>query len=139
MPNSLKEIFDLPKTIAVVGLSDKPERPSHQVASYLLEKGFTIIPVNPLLKTVLGLSSYPSISVIPKDIQIDVIDIFRRSEEVLAIVQEIVDSGRKPIIWMQEGVISQQAKELAEKNGMTVIMDKCMMKMHHAVSTTHTG
>jgi predicted CoA-binding protein len=131
----LREIVTPPKIIAVIGLSDKPERPSNQVASYLQEHGFTIIPVNPMIKEVFGIPSVPSISEIPKETQIDIVDIFRRSEEVLAIVQEIVQVGRKPIIWMQEGVISQEAKQLAEANGMQVIMDKCMMKTHRALQT----
>ncbi len=131
----LKEILTPPKTIAVVGLSDKPERASFRVASYLLEQGFIILPVNPMIQSFLGIPAYTSLSAIPADIQVDVVDIFRKSEEVPTIVEEVIKTGRRPIIWMQEGVISEVAKKLAEANGMQVIMDKCMMKMHRAGSS----
>jgi uncharacterized protein len=130
----ISEILTPPKTIAVVGLSDKPERPSHEVASYLIEHGFTIIPVNPMITEFQGIKSFPSLAEIPADVQIDVVDIFRRSEEVPAIVQWVVESKLRPIIWMQEGVISPQAKQLAEDNGMQVVMDQCMMKLHRGMN-----
>ena len=129
----ITDILTPPKTIAVVGLSDKPKRPSYQVASYLREHGFTILPVNPMITEFLGLPAYPSLSAIPTKTHIDVVDIFRRSEEVSAIVQEVMNTGRQPIIWMQEGVISEDAKQLAETYGLQVIMDKCMMKVHQAL------
>ena len=116
--------------IAVVGLSDKPERPSYQVAKYLHEQGLTIIPINPMISDFMGIKAYPSIAAVPKEIKIEIVDIFRKSEEVKGIVQEVIDSGRQPIIWMQEGVISPEAKSLAEAQGMKVVMDKCIMKVH---------
>lgn len=129
----IQEIITPPKTIAVVGLSDKPERPSYDVAAYLQQNGFRIIPVNPNITNILGESSYPSISAIPNDVQIDVVDIFRRSEEVPAIVDEVIMSGRKPVIWMQEGVVSEEARAVAKAAGLTVVMDKCMKKAHQGV------
>lgn len=117
-----------PKTIAVVGLSDKPDRPSFLVAKYLLDQGFTIIPVNPTIPSVFGTPSYPSISAIPQSIHIDIVDIFRKSSEVPGIIEEIIATKRTPLIWMQEGVVSIEGKTLAEKHGMEVIMNACMMK-----------
>lgn len=127
---NIQEMLTPPKTIAIVGLSDRPERPSYQVAAYLQAQGFKIIPVNPTVKEVLGEKSYPSIKDIPDNIHIDTIDIFRKSEAVPAIIQEIVDLGIKPMIWMQEGVISPEGQSLAQQNGMSVIMNFCMKKEH---------
>jgi len=126
----LRNILTPPKNIAVIGLSDKPDRPSYSVANYLISQGFNIIPVNPTLKEVLGQKSYPSLSAIPKDIKIDIVDIFRNSEAVPAIVQEVIDLGIKPFIWMQEGVVSQEAKEKAELFGLNVSMNLCIKKEH---------
>lgn len=128
-----KEILTPPKTIAVVGLSDKPDRISYEVASYLQNQGFTIIPVNPNILKSLERKAYPSILSIPAETPIDVVDIFRKSEDVLPIVEDVIKSGRKPIIWMQEGVISIPAQELAQMNGLQVIMDACMMKLHKSL------
>lgn len=133
---TIEQILTPPKVIAVVGLSDKTDRPSYQVAAYLQSEGFTIIPVNPTITETMGLKSYSSISEISKDIKIDIVDIFRRSEEVPAIVQEVINSNRRPIIWMQESIISEESKKTAEVQGMEVVMDKCMMKMHRAL---HSG
>ncbi|CAN5186835.1 CoA-binding protein [soil metagenome] len=118
------------KTIAIVGLSDKPERESYQVAEYLLEQGFTIIPVNPNISSVLGQKTYPDISSIPETIAIDVVDIFRRSEEVLPHVKEAVKRTDIKTIWMQEEVINEEAKTLAKSHGLTVVMNFCLMKTH---------
>lgn len=118
------------RTIAIVGLSDNPERPSYQVAKYLLEKGFQVLPVNPTIDSVFGIKAYKSIKDIPEEITIDMVDIFRRSEEVEMIVKEIIESKREVIIWMQEGVVSLEAKKLAESKNMEVFMDRCIMKVH---------
>jgi predicted CoA-binding protein len=126
----LNQIVATPKTIAIVGLSDKPERPSYQVARYLMEQGFTIIPINPMITGVFGIKAYPSISALPQDISVDIVDIFRKPEEVPAIVKEVLSTGRRPVIWMQEGVSSPEAKNLAEAQGLSVIMNMCMMKVH---------
>lgn len=122
-----------PKTIAVVGLSDKPERPSYQVAKYLQEQGFKIIPVNPTIEEILGEKSYSNIKDIPDKEEIDVVDIFRKSEAVPTIIKEIIGLNIKPMIWMQEGVISPEGQSLAQQNGMSVIMNFCMKKEHHKV------
>ncbi len=126
----INKLLRTPKTIAVVGLSDNPERPSYKVASYLIGQGFEVIPVNPKISKVFEKKSYPNILAIPLDINIDIVDIFRKSEEVEPIIREVIDSGRKPVIWMQEGIKNQEAKRIAEENGMETVMDTCILKMH---------
>lgn len=123
-------IFSSIKTIAVVGISDKPDRPSYQVAVYLQEKGFTIIPINPLFPTWRNIPSYPSLADVPKSVAIDAVDIFRKSEFVLPIVQTAIKRGNVKTIWMQEGVENKEAEELAKSHGLTVISNMCMMKAH---------
>ncbi|HAZ32048.1 MAG TPA: CoA-binding protein [Dehalococcoidia bacterium] len=122
-----EEILNSSKTIAVVGLSPRRERPSFAVASYLKEQGFRIIPVNPTAAEILGERSYPDLSSIPG--RVDVVDIFRRSEEVLPIVEEAIKIGAKSV-WMQEGVINEEAAGRAREAGLLVVMDKCMLKEH---------
>lgn len=117
------------RNIAVVGLSDKPERASYRVASYLQQAGYRIIPVNPGLTQVLGEKCYPSLEEVPPDISIDVVDIFRRSEDVPPIVEAAIRRG-VPVIWMQEGVVNEEAAAKAKAAGCTVIMDRCLMKEH---------
>jgi predicted CoA-binding protein len=117
------------KTVAVVGISPKEDRPSYIVASYLKSKGYRIIPVRPDGEEILGEKVYHSLSEIPKEIGVDVVDIFRRSEDVPPIVEEAIQRGAK-VVWMQEGVIHKEAGEKAEKVGVKVIMDRCMRKEH---------
>jgi predicted CoA-binding protein len=117
------------KAIAVVGISPKEDRPSYVVASYLKSKGYRIIPVRPDGDEILGEKVYPSLSEIPKEIRVDVVDIFRRSEDVPPVVEEAIQRGAK-ILWMQEGVIHKEAGEKAEKAGLKVIMDRCIKKEH---------
>ena len=113
--------------IAVIGASPNPERPSHRIAAYLMEHGYTIIPVNPNAHKVLGKKSYPSLSSIPG--KVEVVDIFRRSEEVMPVVEEAIKVGAKAI-WMQEGVVNEAAAVKAQEAGLAVVMDKCMLKEH---------
>lgn len=121
----IKEIFARAKTIAVVGLSPKFYRPSHQVASFLQGQGFRIIPVYPREDEILGEKVRRSLKEITD--KVDVVCIFRKPESVMPIVEEAIKM--KPFaIWMQEGVINRQAKEMAENKGIYVIMDKCMLK-----------
>ncbi|MZP29594.1 thioredoxin-disulfide reductase [Heliobacterium undosum] len=126
-------MIDFPsvQTIAIVGLSDKPGRASRHVAEYLREQGYRIIPVNPTATEILGEKSYPDLASIPADIEIDVVDVFRRSEEVLPIAQEAIARGAK-ILWLQEGVIHEEAAKLAESAGLTVVIDRCMLKEDQA-------
>jgi len=117
------------KTVAVAGISPKEDRPSYIVASYLKSKGYRIIPVRPDGEEILGEKVYHSLSEIPKEIGVDVVDIFRRSEDVPPIVEEAIQRGAE-VVWMQEGVIHKEAGEKAEKVGLKVIMDRCMKKEH---------
>jgi len=125
----LKQILKSSKTVAVVGISPKEDRPSYRVASYLQSKGYRIIPVRPDGDTILDEKVYPHLMEIPKEIEIDVVDIFRKSEEVPPIVEEAIRRGTK-IVWMQEGVIHQKAGEEAERVGLKVVMDRCIKKEH---------
>lgn len=120
-----EEILNSSRVIAVVGLSPRTERASYQVASYLKEQGYRIIPVNPRAKKILGRVCYSGLSFIPE--AVDAVAIFRCSEEVPSIVEEAIKVGAKAV-WMQEGVINEEAAARAEKAGLAVVMDKCMVK-----------
>ncbi len=113
--------------VAVVGLSPKPSRPSHQVAAYLQQAGYRIIPVNPGRREILGQPCYPDLRAIPG--RVEVVDIFRRPELVEPVVRDAIAIHAR-VVWMQEGIVNEQAAALAEKAGLTVIMDRCM-KMDH--------
>jgi predicted CoA-binding protein len=122
-----EEILSSSHVVAVVGLSPKPDRPSYKVASYLKQQGYKIIPVNPTEKEILGEVCYPTLASIPEPV--DVVDIFRRSEEVLPIVEEAIKIRAKAV-WMQEGVINEEAAARARQAGLKVVMDRCMFKEH---------
>lgn len=124
----IQKLLTPPKTIAVVGLSDKTERPSNQVAKYLIDLGLTIIPVNPFIEGVYGLKSYKSLSEIPKEIKIDIVDIFRKESEVLQIVEEIIETGQKPVVWLQEGFFNDEAKKLAKQHNLEIVEGMCLMR-----------
>jgi len=117
------------RTIAVVGLSDSPLRPSHGVSAYMQSHGYKIIPVNPSVEEVLGEKSYPSLRDVPE--KIDIVNIFRRPEFVEEIVDQAIQLGI-PAVWMQEEVINERAAEKARKAGLFVVMDLCILKEHHA-------
>ena len=127
MGDLIDRILGESKTVAVVGLSPDPARDSHRVARYMQEAGYRIIPVNPMVNEVLGQKSYPDLKSVPE--HIDVVDIFRRSEHVLPIVEEAIGSG-SGYIWMQDGVINEEAAEKARHAGIPVVMDNCMMREH---------
>ncbi len=124
------------KTVAVVGISDKSERSSYGVAEYL-SRFYTIIPVNPNLKSWLGLKCYPSLQAVPAEVQIDLVDIFRKSEDVGEVVDDaiarsnaIAQASKIKYIWMQQGIINTEAAERAQKAGMKVVMDACIAVLH---------
>jgi uncharacterized protein len=121
------DILSTSQVVAVVGLSAKPERYSYLVARYLQMHGYRIIPVNPGEKKILGEASYPDLLSVPE--KIDVVEIFRRSEEVPLVVQQAIQVKAKAV-WMQVGVINQEAAALAKKAGLKVVMDRCMMREH---------
>ena len=108
------------RTIAVVGLSNNPERDSHRVSSYMQSQGYRIIPVNPVIEEALGEKSYPDLKSVPEPI--DMVDVFRRSDQVMPVVDEAIEVGAK-YIWMQDGVINEEAKARAEAAGVPVIMN----------------
>jgi predicted CoA-binding protein len=123
----IQAIFQDNTIIAVVGLSPRPERPSHQVARYMLSAGYRIIPVNPGHSEILGQVCYPDLCSVPE--HIDIVNIFRRSDQVLPVVQDAITQKSK-VIWMQEGIVNEAAARLAEGHGLTVIMDRCIKVDH---------
>jgi len=123
----IRKILEESKSVAVVGLSPKPQRPSHRVARYLMETGYTIIPVNPGHESILGLPCYPNLRAIPTSV--DLVDIFRRPETVLPVVEDAIAIGAR-FIWMQEGIVNEEAAAKAEAAGLAVIMDRCTMVDH---------
>lgn len=132
---TIRKILKESKTIAVVGLSPEPERPSHGVASYLKSHGYKIIPVNPTADEVLGEKSYPDLKQVP--VKIDVVDIFRRPEFVQQIVEDAIKIGAKSV-WMQEGIVHEEAARKAREAGLLVVMDRCMMKEHARLEKTRS-
>lgn len=123
----IREVLGSSRNIAIVGLSDKPQRASNFVGSYLQQEGYKIIPVNPMKEEILGQKCYPDLKSIPD--RVDVVDIFRRPDECINIVEEAIEIGAK-VVWMQLTIANRDAAELARKNGLEVIMDKCI-KMEH--------
>jgi predicted CoA-binding protein len=124
---TIKRVLEDCKTIAVVGLSSDPNRPSHGVASYMRRRGYKVIPVNPNESEVFGDKAYPSLADVPE--QIDLVDIFRRSSEAGNAVDEAIAVGARAV-WLQEGVIDQAAAERAQDAGLLVVMDRCWLKEH---------
>ncbi|HLM82317.1 MAG TPA: CoA-binding protein [Terriglobales bacterium] len=127
------ELLSRTKTIAVVGLSDSPLRPSYGVAAYMQAAGYKIVPVNPRIAEALGEKSYASLLEMPLEVaeKIDLVDVFRRPEFVDEIVEQAIQL-KIPAIWLQEGVINERAAEKARKAGMFVVMDRCVLKEHRA-------
>jgi predicted CoA-binding protein len=125
----LRSIFEDARTIAVVGLSSRPERPSYDVMAYMQEHGYRIVPVNPNETEVLGETAYPSLLDVPKDIRIDIVDVFRRAELTPPIAGDAVRVGAK-VLWLQEGIVSDDARRIAEDAGLTVIMGACIRVVH---------
>jgi predicted CoA-binding protein len=134
--DQIEEILKKYKTIAVVGISREPDKPSFRVSKYMQMHGFRIVPVNPFVDEVLGEKCYRSLLEIPSKIQktIEVVNIFRRAVEVPAIMEQAIKLrevyGRPYAVWMQEGIISEEAAEMGRKAGLTVVMDRCIMQEH---------
>ena len=126
--SEIRELFSSSKVIAVVGLSPKENRPSNMVARYLQENGYKIVPVNPAQSEILGNACYADLSAVPD--KIDIVNIFRRSEDTFPIVEQAVASGAKAV-WMQQGIVNEQAAEMARKNGIICIMDFCLKIEHN--------
>ena len=123
----ITELLKTAHTIAVVGLSSSPMRPSYGVAAYMQTQGYRIIPVNPEIKGALGEKAYASLRDVPE--KIDVVDVFRRSEFVPEVIDEAI-ALKVPAVWLQEGVMHEQAAEKARQAGIFVVMDRCILKEH---------
>lgn len=123
-------ILQQSRIIAVVGMSPNKERPSNKVAHYLIDAGYTVIPVNPGHEEILGLKCYPSVQEVRE--QIDIVNIFRNSKDVLPVVEKAIKKKAK-VIWMQQGVVNVPAASMAEAAGLTVVMDRCIKIDHQHV------
>lgn len=130
-PDEVREILTTAKTVAVVGLSDKPDRDSHHVAEYLQRAGYRIIPVNPAVTEVLGEKAYAGLRDVPE--RIDVVDVFRRADAVPPIVDDAIAVGAKAV-WMQDGIVHNEAADKARAAGLKVVMSKCMLREHKRLS-----
>jgi predicted CoA-binding protein len=124
------------RVVAVVGLSPDPERHSHRVSKYLREQGYKIVPVNPMATEVLGEKCYPDLLSIPG--LVEVVDIFRRSEDVPSIIDQAIRIKAKAI-WMQEGIVNEDAADRASQAGIMVVMDRCMLKEHRKLTAQSKG
>jgi predicted CoA-binding protein len=124
---TMKEILRSAKTIASFGLSSNPEKESYGVAQYLMNQGYRVIPVNPTADEILGEKSYPDLESVPE--KIDVVQVFRKPEDVPPVVEGAIKVGAK-VVWMQEGITNEQAAEKARAAGLQVIMDACMRETH---------
>jgi predicted CoA-binding protein len=118
------------KSIAVVGASNDPEKDSHEVASYLKEQGYRVIPVNPTEEEVLGERAYDTVDEIPE--QVDVVDVFLPAEKTPEIAEDAVRAGAK-VLWLQEGIENEEARRIAEEGGLTYVEDRCMRKTHESL------
>ncbi len=123
----LRDILTSVRTVATVGVSSNPEKPSYGVFEYLASAGYNMIPVNPTVPEILGRKSYPDLKSIPG--KIDVVQVFRKPEDVPAVVEQAIEVGAR-VVWMQEDVVNPQAAARAEQAGLKVVMDRCMMKTH---------
>ncbi len=132
--HAMRNLLESARIIAVVGLSPKEDRPSYRVASYLKAQGYRIVPVNPGAPEVLGEQAYSSLDEIPADIRIDVVDVFRRPEDCLAIAEQTVARGAR-VLWLQEGIVNEEAARRARSAGLQVVMDRCMLKEHTRLLT----
>ncbi|MEJ5363282.1 MAG: CoA-binding protein [Spirochaetota bacterium] len=126
--NEIKEILQRYKVIAVVGLSDDPSKDSNRVAQYLINHGYTVVPVNPTKQTILGLPSYPDLKSIP--FPVDIVDIFRKPQDVPPVVDEAIAIGAK-VVWMQLGIAHNEAAQKAKEAGLQVVQSKCI-KIEHS-------
>jgi len=129
LDENIQELLRNARTIAVVGLTNDPSRPSYAVSTYLQSNGYQVVPINPKLSEVLGEKAYPSLSEAARSEEIDIVDVFRRPDAVPAIVDEVVALGL-PVLWLQETVVHEDAAARARKAGITVVMDKCILKEH---------
>jgi len=123
----LKQILRTIKTVASVGVSSSQEKPSYWIFNYLMEHGYQMIPVNPTASEILGAKAYPDLASIPQ--KIDVVQVFRRPEDVPPVVEQAIRIGAK-IVWMQKGIVNEDAAQIAEAAGLKVVMNRCMMETY---------
>ena len=137
--SQIKEILKY-KVIAVVGLSKEPGKDSYKVSAYMKQHGYRIVPVNPFANEILGEKSYKSLIDIPPEIQktIEIVDIFRPAKDVPSIVEKAIKlrtaNGKPSVVWMQLGIVDEQAAEIARRSGLIVVMDKCLMVEHQRLA-----
>jgi uncharacterized protein len=125
--DELKQIYEM-KNVAVVGMSSKPEKAGHFVPQYLIDNGYNVVPVNPSLKEVLHRKSYSDLVSIP--FHIDVVDVFRKSEDVPPVIDDAIKKKGIKVVWMQEGIYNEEAERKAKEHGMVVVFNRCMMAEH---------
>lgn len=131
MEDKILNLLKSAKTIAVIGLTDDPSKPSYGVSEYMQRNGYRIVPINPKLKEVLGERAYPTLTEAAKAEKIDVVDVFRRPDAVPEIVDEVLKL-RLPALWLQETVVHEEAARRAREAGVFVVMDRCILKEHAA-------
>jgi predicted CoA-binding protein len=129
--SDIRKILEL-RNIAVVGMSNTEGKPANFVPKYLIENGYNVIPVNPTTSEVLGRKSYASISDVPE--QVDIVDVFRRSEDVPIIVEDAINKKGVKVIWMQSGIYNEEAERRAKENGIDVVFNRCMKVEHSMLS-----
>ena len=125
-PKEIRRALAEAETVAVVGCSPNPARPSHTIARYLQQRGYRVIPVNPGHREILGEKCYPSLSAIPRDVRVDIVDVFRRSSEVGPVADQAIERGTG-LFFMQQGVVDEEAAGRLEKAGIPVAMDRCIL------------
>jgi predicted CoA-binding protein len=123
----LRSILRGARTVVVIGLSSRPHRDSHRVAEYLQRKGYRIVPVNPNETEVLGERAFPSLDDVPADVRIDVVNVFRRAEDTPHVAEQAVRAGAR-VLWLQEGIVNEEARRIAEDAGVTVVMGICIRR-----------
>jgi len=134
----VRDVLTRARTIAIVGLSDKPERESNGVARYLRSQGYRVIPVNPSVPEIFGEKSYPSLSAIPRETRVDIVDVFRHSDQVPAVAQEALRRGIK-VVWMPLGVDSPEAASLVREAGGVAFENLCIMTQHRRLGLSAVG
>lgn len=125
--SEIKGFYKL-KNIAVVGMSKNEEKPSHFVSKYLVEHGYNVIPINPTVTEVFGKKSYPNIADVPE--KIDIVDVFRRSEDIPPVIDDAIRKNGIKLVWMQTGIYNEEAEKKAKENGIDVVYNRCMMEEH---------
>lgn len=134
----LREVLTRARTVAIVGLSEKPDRDSNEVARYLQSQGYRVVPVNPTVPEILGERSYPSLGAIPREIRVDIADVFRRSEQVPEIAKEALRRGIR-VVWMQLGVDSPEAASIVRDAGGVAVENLCIMSQHRRLGLPAVG